>query len=206
MDRIIRIKKEQKIWQGIVMYEEGELIEATFDDDPEVTAGEQLSCLVTSDYETFWRLQGVVVARDKNRLFLFCPPTPSEFREQRRHYPRFDMESKAWLHFSCPKPDESLAGKFMMVDLLNLSLGGMAFRSEKPVPLEVPLSFSAELYGRNRPDGVITGKVQLIHEHHKPPYYLYGGKFIEMPSRYFHNLRKYLLLRQLEERWKPCED
>ena len=206
MDRIIQIRKEQKVLEGSVIYEEGDLIEASFASDPQVIVGEQLSCLLTSDYETIWTFQGVVVARDKNRLFLFYSPTASEFREQRRRYPRFDMGIKAWLRYPCPEPVGQFADKVKTVDLLNLSLGGLAFRTEKPVPAEVPLFFSAELYGRNRPDGVIAGEVQLIHEQHKPPYYLYGGTFKGMRSRYFHNLRKYLLQRQLEERRKQDKD
>lgn len=206
MDRIIQIKKEKKVIEGTVIYEEGDLIEASFASDPEIYVGDQLPCLLTSDYETISTFQGVVLAKDKNRLFLFHSPTVTEFREQRRRYPRFDMAIKGWLQYHAQEPVTLFSINSLMVDLVNLSLGGLAFRSDKPVPTDSPLYFSAELYGRNRPDGVIKGEIQVIHEQQKAPHFLYGCTFKGMKSRYFHNLRKYILQRQLEERRQLSRD
>jgi c-di-GMP-binding flagellar brake protein YcgR len=200
MDRIIQIKKEKKVIEGTVIYEEGDLIEALFDSAPEISVGDQLPCLLTSDYETFSNFQGVVVAREKNRLFFFYSPTVTEFREQRRRYPRFDMDIKGWLQYRAQEPVTLFSVNSLMVDLVNLSLGGLAFRSDRQVPADASLFFSAELYGRNRPDGVIKGEIQVIHEQQKAPYFLYGCTFRGLTGRYFHNLRKYILQRQLEER------
>ncbi|WP_421616998.1 PilZ domain-containing protein [Brevibacillus sp. TJ4] len=205
MDRIIQIKKEKKTIEGTVIYEEGDLIEALFETAPEVVVGDQLPCLLTSDYETFVTFQGVVLARENNRLFFFYSPTVAEFREQRRRYPRFDMDLRGWLQYPAQEPT-LFSINSLMVDLVNLSLGGMAFRCDRQVPSEAPLYFSAELYGRNRPDGVISGEIVIIHEQHKSPYFLYGCKFRGLTSRYLHNLRKYLLQRQLDERRQHCRD
>lgn len=202
MESILQIKQGNRMFEGNVTYEEGDLIEAVFPNQMEVTVGDQLPCLLTHDYETISNFDAVVVAKEQNRLFLFHSPTAVEFREQRRRYPRFDMELKGWLQYRSGKSDSPLAIHSQMVDLVNLSLGGLAFRSDKPIPAEQPYFFSTELYGRNRPDGVIKTELQVIHERAVSPYVLYGCIIKGISSRHFHNLRKYILHRQLEERRK----
>lgn len=105
MESIIQIRKGNQLVEGHVTYEEGDLIEAVFPQHLDVTVGDQIPCLLTADYETISNFEAVVVARDKNRLFLFHSPTASEFREQRRRYPRFDMEVKGWIQYPTQEPD-----------------------------------------------------------------------------------------------------
>lgn len=200
MESMIQIKKGSRMIEGIVTYEEGDLIEALFPCDPEVMVGDQLRCLLTADYETISTFDAVVVATDNHKLFLFHSPTAAEFREQRRRYPRFDMDVKGWLQYRTQEPRSLLSLNNQMVDLLNLSLGGLAFRTDREIPNDQPLYFSAELYGRNRPDGLIKAELSIMHERFSPPYRLYGCTIKGIHARHFHNLRKYILHRQLEER------
>lgn len=202
MESILQIKKGNKMFEGNVTYEEGDLIEAVFPDQVDVTVGEQLPCLLTIDYESINTFEAVVVAKEKNRLFLFHSPTVVEFREQRRRYPRFDMEVKGWIQYPSQEPDSVLSVYSLMVDLVNLSLGGLAFRADKAIPKEQLILFSAELYGRNRPDGVIKAELVVIHERIEGPHHLYGCTIKGINARHFHNLRKYILQRQIEERRK----
>jgi len=200
MESMIQIKRGSRMVEGIVTYEEGDLIEALFSDETEVTVGDQLRCLLTADYETISTFEAVVVAREKNKLFLFHSPTATEFREQRRRYPRFDMAIKGWLQYQTQEPASLLSLSNQMVELVNLSLGGMAFRTEKELPIDQPLFFTAELYGRNRPDGVIKVELQAIHTRLVGTYHHYGCTIKGISARHFHNLRKYILHRQLQER------
>lgn len=200
MESILQFKKNNRMFEGKVTYEEGDLIEVVFSSPVDVTVGDQLPCLLTVDYETISNFDAVVVAKDQNRLFLFHSPTATEFREQRRRYPRFDMEVKGWIQYPTQEPDSLFSVYSHMVDLVNLSLGGLAFRMDKPIPCEQGLVFSVELYGRNRPDGVVKAELQIIHERIEGPHYLFGGTIKGINARHFHNLRKYILHRQIEER------
>ncbi|KQL44926.1 glycosyltransferase [Brevibacillus choshinensis] len=202
MESILQIKKGNRMIEGNVTYEEGDLIEAVFPCQVDVTVGDQLPCLLTIDYESVNNFEAVVVAKENNRLFLFHSPTAVEFREQRRRYPRFDMELKGWIQYPSKEPDSLFSVYSQMVDLVNLSLGGLAFRSDKPIPEEQPILFSAELHGRNRPDGVIKAELQVIHERIEGRHHMLGCTIKGINARHFHNLRKYILQRQIEERRK----
>jgi len=202
MESILQIKRGNRVIEGNVTYEEGDLIEAVFPGQVDVTVGDQLPCLLTIDYESISNFEAVVVAKEKNRLFLFHSPTAVEFREQRRRYPRFDMELKGWIQYPSQEPDSLFSVHSQMVDLVNLSLGGLALRSDKSIPEEQPIIFSAELYGRNRPDGVIKAELKIIHERIEDPHHLFGCTIKGINARHFHNLRKYILQRQIEERRK----
>jgi c-di-GMP-binding flagellar brake protein YcgR len=200
MDTILQIKTGKKLYEGNVTYEEGDLIEAVFADKPELSVGDQLPCLMTSNYETISNFEAVVIAKDENRVFFFHSPTALEFREQRRRYPRFDMDVKGWIQLGSADPAERFAVCNHMVDLINLSLGGLAIRTDRQLPLDSEPLFFVELYGRNCPDGLIRASLQIIHERIENSHYYYGCKIKTIRSRYFHNLRKYILQRQLEER------
>lgn len=200
MESILQIKKGNRLFEGSVTYEEGDLIEAVFPGYLEVSVGDQIPCLLTHDYESISNFEAVVVAKEQNRLFLFHSPTVVEFREQRRRYPRFDMDLKGWIQYRQQEPISPFSVYSQMVDLVNLSLGGLAFRSAKAVPTNESIYFSTELYGKNRPDGVIKTELQIIHDRVEGPHYLYGCTIKEINARHFHNLRKYILQRQLIER------
>jgi c-di-GMP-binding flagellar brake protein YcgR len=200
MTSILQIKMGKKMYEGNVTYEEGDLIEAVFSDNLEVTVGDQLRCLMTTHFETITNFEAVVIAKQENRVFFFHSPTALEFREQRRRYPRFDMDRKGWIQYQSPDTTRQLAVSAQMVDLVNLSLGGLAFRTSKPIPVDGELTFFVDLYGRNRPDGFVRASLKALHDKTDPPYYLYGCKITSIGSRSFLNLRKYILQRQLEER------
>jgi c-di-GMP-binding flagellar brake protein YcgR len=200
MDSILQIKMGKTMYEGSVTYDEGDLIEAVFPDRLNVTVGDQLPCLMTSHYETITNFEAVVIAKDDNRVFLFRSPTASEFREQRRRYPRFDTDLRAWIQYRSADNTDPFGVRNQMVDLINVSLGGLAFRSQRPVPSTSDLLFFVELYGRNRQDGLVQASLQVIHERIDNSYYFYGCKIKTIRSRYFHTLRKYILQRQLEER------
>ncbi|MGG1662459.1 PilZ domain-containing protein [Brevibacillus sp. NRS-1366] len=200
MESILQFKKNNRMFEGQVTYEEGDLIEVVFSSLLDVTVGDQLPCLLVVDYETISNFDAVIVAKDQNRLFLFHSPTAIEFREQRRRYPRFDMKVKGWIQYPTQEPDSLFSVYSHMVDLVNLSLGGLAFRADKSIPEQQALIFSIELYGRNRPDGVVKAELQIIHERIEGPHYLYGCTIKGINARHFHNLRKYILHRQIEER------
>lgn len=200
MESILQFKKNNQTFEGQVTYEEGDLIEVVFSSPLDVTVGDQLPCLLVVDYETTSTFDAVIVAKDQHRLFLFHSPTATEFREQRRRYPRFDMKVKGWIQYPTLEPDSLFSVYSHMVELVNLSLGGLAFRTDKPIPAEQELVFSIELYGRNRPDGVVKAELHLIHERIEGPHYLYGCTIKGINARHFHNLRKYILHRQIEER------
>jgi c-di-GMP-binding flagellar brake protein YcgR len=200
MSSILQIKMGMKMYEGNVTYEEGDLIEAVFSDKPEVRVGDQLRCLMTTHFETISNFEAVVIAKQENRVFFFHSPTVLEFREQRRRYPRFDMDRKGWIQYQTPDTTTRQLVPAQWVDLMNLSLGGLAFRSNKPIPADGELTFFVDLYGQNRPDGFVRAKLKVLHDKTEPPYYLYGCKITSIGSRSFLNLRKYILQRQLEER------
>lgn len=200
MESIIQIRKGNQVVEGQVTYGEGDLIEAVFPQQLEVTVGDQIPCLLIGDFETISNFEAVVVAKDKNRLFLFHSPTISEFREQRRRYPRFDMDVKGWVQYPTQEPDSLFSVYSQMAYLVNMSIGGLAFRVDKPVPVDKGIVFSFELYGRNRPDGVVKTELNVIHERIEGPHYFYGCTIQSISARHFHNLRKYILHRQIEER------
>lgn len=200
MESFLQIKKGKQFFEGSVTYEEGDLIEVVFQDALEVVVGDQLPCLLTDNYETISNFEAVVIAKQKNRLFLFHSPTMIEYREQRRRYPRFDVSLDAWTQCNSVPGQGSFSIYTQRVELTNLSLGGVALRADKPIPHEEQLIFSTELYGRQRKDGVVRAELQVIHERKDKESYYYGCKIIGIHARYFHTLRKYILERQLEER------
>lgn len=200
MDSILQIKMGTKMYEGSVTYEEGDLIEAVFPDRLDLTVGDQLPCLMTNNYETINNFQAVVIAKDDNRIFLFHSPTAMEFREQRRRYPRFDMDVKGWIQYRSKDPAHPFDVCNHMVDVINLSLGGLAFRTNKEVPSDSELLFFVELYGRNRQEGLVQANLQIIHERNDKGTFFYGCKIKSIRSRYLHALRKYILQRQLKER------
>lgn len=65
MESILQIKRDNRMIEGQVTYEEGDLIEAVFPSLLDVTVGDQLPCLMTSDYETISNFEAVVVAKEK---------------------------------------------------------------------------------------------------------------------------------------------
>lgn len=200
MDSFLQIKKGKQLFEGSVIYEEGDLIEAVFPEITEVVVGDQLPCLMTDNYETISNFEAVVVAKEKNRLFLFHSPTVIEFREQRRRYPRFDVDMSGWIRYKADPGQHRFSLHTQRVALINLSLGGLALRVDRPIPREQTITFSTELYGRHREDGVVLAELQVIHERMEGGFYFYGCKIVRIQARYFHALRKYILQRQLEER------
>ncbi|USG64849.1 PilZ domain-containing protein [Brevibacillus ruminantium] len=200
MESFLQIKKGKQLFEGNVTYEEGDLIEVVFPDDLEVSVGDQLPCLLTDNYETISNFEAVVLAKEKNRVFLFHSPTVVEYREQRRRYPRFDVNLSAWVQCKLTSAHGRLPLHAQRVQLTNLSLGGLALRTEKQLACENKFILSTELYGRGRSDGAIQVEVQVIHQRMEKDTYHYGCKIVGIQSRYFHTLRKYILERQLEER------
>lgn len=198
MVTIIQIKFGETTTDGKITYEEGDLIEAIFPETVEVKVGEQVNCVLKNDYETVQVFEAVVLAKDDNRLILFSSPTAAEYREQRRRYPRFDVHIKGWLQYPSQDASEKFAITNHMIEMVNISLGGLAFRSEKELPVKEDLLFFMELYGRNRDDGLIRANIDILHEK-TDEQYLYGCKIKTISSKHFHNLRRYLLKRQLEE-------
>jgi len=199
MDTILKIKSGSKRYEGSVTYEEGDLIEAVFGDQPDLSVGDQLPCLMTTNDEVISRFEAVVIAKAGKRLFLFHSPTAVEFREQRRRYPRFDTDIQGWLEFP-PEDRDRFGVANRAVRVINLSLGGIAIRSETPLPVDAEPLLFVELYGRNQADGLIRPRLQIIHERVDSSHYDYGCRIRTIRSQSFHNLRKYILQRQLEER------
>lgn len=197
MESILQIKVDEKIYEGNVTYEEGDLIEAVFSERIAFSAGESVNCLLTRSYEAVHSFQGVVLAREHNRLILFHPPTAVEFREQRRRYPRFDVKLAGWirqLHMDASQ----ITYRDTSIEIINIGLGGLAFRCEKQLPLNAVFVVYTELAELNHGGDIMQARVQILHERAEKSF-LYGCKIKEITSKNFHTLRKYILQRQLEE-------
>jgi hypothetical protein len=85
-----------------------------------------------------------------------------------------------------------------MIEIINIGLGGFAFRCEKQLPLNAVFVIYTELSGLNKQGEIVQARVQILHERAEKPF-LYGCKIKEITSKHFHTLRKYILQRQLEE-------
>ncbi|WP_134685722.1 PilZ domain-containing protein [Brevibacillus migulae] len=198
MESILQIKRGKKMYEGKVTYEEGDLLEVVFEEEIDFSVGDPIPCMITRNYEQMNNFEGVILARDAHRLIIFHSPTAVEFKEQRRRYPRFDVSFDGWIRL--PESDPAKHPLIdPMVEVINVSLGGLAFRYNEKLKVKTVMPFYMELYGKNRDDGVVNARLEILHIKEEGGSYLYGCRIIEINSKNLLVLRKYLLQRQLEE-------
>jgi c-di-GMP-binding flagellar brake protein YcgR len=198
MESILQIKRGKKMYEGKVTYEEGDLLQVVFDEQIDLPVGDPVNCMITRNYEEMHTFEGVILARDEKRLIVFHSPTAIEYKEQRRRYPRFDVSWKGWIRVpGTEKPKATLV--YPSVNVVNVSLGGLAFRFDQKLPMKTRIPFYTELYGRNREEGEVKAHLEVMHMKDEADSYLYGCKIVEIDSKSLLTLRKYLLQRQLEE-------
>lgn len=199
MENFIQIKRGTKLIEGVVKYEQGDLVEARFEEEIDVSVGDPVSCMITRDLSEIYSFEGIVMAKEPKRLIIFNPPSVLEFKEQRRRYPRYDVNLPGWIRISSPAaPKLGLADP--KVEVVNLSLGGIAFRFNQKLAPKSHVSFYSELYGRD--EGIVQSKLEIIHVNDQDGY-VHGCKIVDITSKSLHELRKYLLQRQLEELKHP---
>ncbi|NGQ96670.1 PilZ domain-containing protein [Brevibacillus sp. SYP-B805] len=198
MESILQIKRGKKMYEGKVTYEEGDLLQAVFDEKVDLPVGDPVSCMITRNFEQMHTFEGVILAKDDNKLIVFHSPTAKEFKEQRRRYPRFEVNLKGWIRLPGTEQEKSILF-YPSVELVNISLGGLAFRFDQKIPLKARLPFYTELYGRGREDGEVKAHLEVTHAREDEGAMLYGCKIVEIDSKNLLTLRKYLLQRQLEE-------
>lgn len=198
MESIAQIKRGKKMYEGKVTYEEGDLLEVVFSETPDIPVGEPITCMITRNYEELHNLEGVVLARDENRLIVFHSPSVIEYKEQRRKYPRFEVDLNGWIRL--PQNNE---GKLPFVDptikVINLSLRGLAFRCDQRLEVRSQIPFYLELQRQGREESSINATLEIVHMKQEGSSYIHGGKIIEINSQNFLVLRKHLLQRQLEQ-------
>ncbi len=195
MEDIIQIKHGKKMIEGSVKYEQGDIVEAVFEEEIEISVGDPVSCMITRDLSEIYSFQGVVLAKEPKRLIIFNPPSVLEFKEQRRRYPRYDVTLPGWIRVVSQNTSKTGIAD-PKVEVVNLSLGGLAFRFEQKIAPKTQLTFYSELYGREK--GIVQSKLEVIHINEQDGY-VHGCKIIDITSKSLHELRKYLLHRQLQE-------
>jgi len=198
MESILQVKRGKKMYEGKVTYEEGDLLEVVFEEEIDFSVGDPIPCMITRNYEQMNNFEGVILARDAHRLIIFHSPTAVEFKEQRRRYPRFDVLIEGWIRL----PEAAATKQPLidpMVEVINVSLGGLAFRFDQKLKVKTQLPIYIELYGKNREDGAVHARLEVLHTKEEGGSYLYGCKINEINSKNLLVLRKYLLQRQLEE-------
>lgn len=195
MDNFIQIKRGKKLVEGVVKYEQGDIVEARFEEVVDVSVGDPVSCMITRDLSEIYSFEGIVIAREPMRLIIFNPPTVLEYKEQRRRYPRYDVNLPGWIRVA--SSDVSKTGLAdPKVEVINLSLGGLAFRYDQKLTPKTHVSFYSELYGRD--SGIVQSKLEVVHVNEQDGY-VHGCKVVDITGKSLHELRKYLLQRQLEE-------
>lgn len=195
MDSIIQVKIAKKLCEGTITYEEGDLIEASFPEELNVSVGDPLQCMITRNFTEINSFQGIILAKEPSRLIIFNPPSVIEFKEQRRRYPRYDVNVPGWIRVLTPDRGKNGLSD-PKVEVVNLSLGGLAFRFDQKLAPKTNLTFYTELYGRE--EGVIQSHLEVIHINEEDGF-VHGCKVVDMTSKSLHELRKYLLQRQLDE-------
>ncbi len=198
MKSIIQIQLGKKMYEGNVTYEEGDIVDADFSESVAVSVGDPVRCMITRNYEELYTFEGVVLAKEAKRLILFNPLSVVEYREGRRRYPRFDVSVPGWIRLPHMQQEKGYTLD-PEVEVVNISLGGVAFRFDRPLPEKTPLTFYTELYGRNREDEAIRSHLEVVHVKQDNGY-LHGCKITGISGKDLHTLRKYLLKRQLELR------
>ncbi len=195
MESFVQIKWDQKKYEGKLTYEEGDLVEVDLAESVDIGVGKPVDCLLARNYEEIYNFNGVVLARNDTRLLLFIPPTESDYRLQRRRYPRFDTKAKGWVT-SCEAFHSKDLFDQQSVEIINLSLGGLAFRCNKELNSKHQFKLYIDL-SYNQSGGTLCADVEIIHTR-KANDYLYGCKVTGITSRNLYMLRRYLLQRQLE--------
>jgi len=198
MESLLQVKYAEHAYEGRVTYEEGDVIEVVFSETHAIPVGAALACTLLRMEDQRENFQGVVLARDDHRLVLFYSPTAQEFREQRRRYPRIPVDVKGWI-----RPENMEITSTIHVDpsvqVINISLGGLAFRYAKALEVGTKLGFYTELYGRHREDEAVLAKLEVTHVQEESGSYVYGCKITELSAKDLRIIRKYLLERQLEQ-------
>lgn len=192
MNSIVQIKLGKKMYEGQVTYQEGDVVEVVFYEPLDAAVGDPVACMMTHNYSEIQNFNGVILAKDDKRIVLFYSPTAAEFREQRRRYPRFDVDLDTLLEY---KLEDGTLSK-LIVKVTNVSLGGLAIqtperlaaKAECRITMQVPDSLS---------DGRVDLNVQIIYAREEKEY-LYGCKVTGVTSKNLHVLRRYILNRQLE--------
>ncbi|MGD8191967.1 PilZ domain-containing protein [Brevibacillus ginsengisoli] len=195
MENFIQIKRGNRMIEGLVKYEQGDIVEARFEEDVEISVGDPVSCMITRDLSEIYSFEGIALAREPKRLIIFNPPSILEYKEHRRRYPRYDVNLAGWIRVPleiAPKEGQNSP----RVEVVNLSLGGIAFRANYKLSPKSQVSFYAELYGRE--EGILESKLEVIHVSEEDGY-VHGCKIVDITGKSLHELRKYLLQRQLEE-------
>ncbi len=200
---VIQIQKGNEMLEGQVTYEEGDLVEATFDARPAINVGEPVRCMVMRSFDEMYTFEGIIIAKDDSKLYIFHSPTVAEFREQRRRYPRFDVNVKAFVQMIGEKQEGLQRFQIPTVEVINVGLGGLAFRYEKQLEVDTQLAIFMELLGKNVEEGAIGADLVVIHAKEDTKSgkggFIHGCRVTEINGRNLHKLRKYLLQRQLEE-------
>ena len=195
MESVIQVKIANKLFEGTITYEEGDLVEASFSEELDVSVGDPLQCMITRNLSEITSFQGITLAKEPHRLIIFNPPSVLEFKEQRRRYPRFDIKIPGWIRVLVPG-GAKMGISDPKVEVVNVSLGGVAFRFDQKLAPKTNLTFYTELYGRD--EGVIQSRLEVIHINEEDGF-VHGCKVVDMTSKSLHELRKYLLQRQLDD-------
>lgn len=190
MDSIVQIKWGKKMYEGQVTYEEGDLVEVVFTEPISIAVGDPVNCILTRNYSEVQNIQGVVLGKDEKRLILFHSPTVTEFREQRRRYPRFDVDLQGRL-----VPADG-SGE-CWVKVTNISLGGLAFHTQRNMAVKTSFKLSMDLPDSHGREERVDLKGEIIHIRDQEKY-LYGCKVTGINSKNLHVIRRYILNRQLE--------
>ncbi|RNB92350.1 PilZ domain-containing protein [Brevibacillus fluminis] len=188
MDSIVQIKLGKKMYEGQVTYQEGDVVEVVFSEPLTAQVGDPVSCLITHNYSEIQNFNGVILAKDDKRIILFYSPTATEFREQRRRYPRFDVNFDAVLE---RKQEDGSTNK-LIVKVTNVSLGGLALHTSEKLASKTEYRISVQL-----PDARVDLAVMNIYTREENGFH-YGCKVTSISSKNLHVLRRYILNRQLE--------
>ncbi|GAA4727141.1 PilZ domain-containing protein [Brevibacillus fulvus] len=196
MESVIHLKIGEKMYQGEVTYEEGDLLEAVFPERLHITIGNSYDCLISRNLDILDSFQAVLLAKKDKRIVLFHSPTIAEFREQRRRYPRFDVNFRGWLkgvqHAAAHGP------KSLMIEVINVGMGGFAFRCEQKLSLQQTYHLFTELPGPGKDKEQLQAKVEILHERTTRSL-MYGCKIVGISPKNLHILRRYILSRQLQQ-------
>lgn len=199
MDPIVQIKWGKKMYEGTVTYQEGDIVEVVFHEPLGAAVGDPVNCIITHNYSEVQNINGVVLAKDDKRIILFYSPTITEFREQRRRYPRFDVEVDGLIRVQA----EDGTREELIVKVTNVSLGGVAIESRERLQIKTPFRLAMELTGQ-RNEGRVELNAEIIHIREQERF-LYGCKVTGISARSLHILRRYILNRQLEMLKRPID-
>ncbi len=182
----IQIIWQNKIRLGEIEDIEGEVMHVFLKNPAEFEIGDSVHCLFSTI-----RFESKVLKKDNQCIYLFIPIFLKKFPNERRKFPRLDVNCSALINdFLSEKVFEQAAT--MEVNIIDISLSGFGLLSCRPLKKNIPYF----LYVKGQ-ELSLNPKVIIHNEKYTDQGIRYGSEILSISKKDLCLLRKFILSEQL---------